>query len=609
MPAEHRAGSPAENTENEEDVTMTSRGAVAPTAPSGSGDDDGDGAARTARDPAALDAAVDHVADHAAEWATTPAAARADLLDQVLRDIMAAEDGWLRAAGAAKGLEWGSPEAGEELFAGVGTLVRMARVYRDALRQIASTGRPSFAGPVTQAADGRWRVRVFPATAYDRVVFPQTTAEVWMQPGVTREQIESGQAAAYADPDGHAGVSLVLAAGNVASLGPRDVLSKLFVEGRVVVMKANPVNDYLVPHWERALGALVRAGVLRIVDGGVAEGRYLTAHRRVDEVHITGSDKTYDAVVFGPGAEGAARKTEDRPLLEKPVTAELGNVSPVIVVPGQWSGAELRYQAEHVATMLVNNAGFNCLAARVIVTWSGWPQREAFLGALTQVLAQIRPRRAYYPGAAERCEAFVAAHPEAEALGSGGPDAPPWTFIRGVPPGRTDDITFNVESFCGECAETALPAASVADFVDAATAFCNDVVWGTLSATVLVSPTSMRDPYVGEAVERSIADLRYGAIGLNVWHALAFAIGTTTWGAYPGHARTDIQSGTGVVGNALMFDRPQKSVVRGPFRARPTPPWFATAPGQYEVMRRFVAFEADPGAAKIPGLLLTALRH
>ena len=52
-----------------------------------------------------------------------------------------------------------------------------------------------------------------------------------------------------------------------------------------------------------------------------------------------------------------------------------------------------------------------------------------------------------------------------------------------------------------------------------------------------------------------------------------------------------------------MFDRPQKSVVRGPFRSRPKPPWFATAPDSYDVMRRFVAFEADPSAAKIPGLL------
>ncbi len=375
--------------------------------------------AEAAPDRSALDTAVAVVADHASAWATTPASERADLLDQVLRDTMAAQDDWLQAACAAKGLDPTSSEAGEELFAGVGTLVRMTRLLRDALRQIDREGRPSFAGPVSEAADGRLRVRVFPETAFDRVVFPQTTAEVWMQPEVTRAELEAGQAAAYADPLAHAGTCLVLAAGNVASLGPRDALSQLFVEGRVVVMKANPVNEYLVPHWDRALGALVRAGALRIVTGGADVGAYLTAHDLIDSVHITGSDKTYDAVVFGTGPDGAARRADDRPKLAKPVSAELGNVSPVIVVPGRWSIGELLYQAEHVATMLVNNAGFNCLSARVIVTHAGWPQRDAFLGALTQALAQITTRRAYYPGASDRRDRFVAAHPEAEEYGRG----------------------------------------------------------------------------------------------------------------------------------------------------------------------------------------------
>ena len=203
----------------------------------------------------------------------------------------------------------------------------------------------------------------------------------------------------------------------------------------------------------------------------------------------------------------------------------------------------------------------------------------------------------------------MAAHPEAEELGRGPVDALPWTFIRNVAPGHTDDICFNVESFYGEVAETALTAPDAAAFVDAAVAFCNDVVWGTLGCTILASPSSMKVPEVAAAVERAIDDLRYGSIGFNVWHAVSFALGCTTWGAYPGHRRTDIQSGTGVVGNPAMFDRPQKSVVRAPFRVRPKPPWFATAPNSYEVMRRFVAFEADPTAAKIPGLLLSAVRH
>lgn len=581
-------------------MTITSRGAVAPT---------GDGTAGTADATDGLDAVVDGVADQAGSWARTDAATRADLLEQVLTATMAASDDWLAAACAAKGLTPGTTEAGEELSSGIGTFVRMTRLLRDALRDIAKDGKPSFPGPVRETADGRLRVQVFPANAFDRITFPQTTAEIVMQPGVTRDALVAGQAAAYADPLAHAGTALVLAAGNVASLGPRDALSKLFVEGKVVVMKANPVNAYLVPHWRRALAPLLHAGVLGIVDGGAAVGQYLTAHPRIDELHITGSDKTYDAVVFGTGPDGARRKAADQPVLDKPVSAELGNVSPVIVVPGRWSVPELRYQAEHVATMLVNNAGFNCISARVVVTHADWPQREAFLGALTQALVGIKTRRAYYPGAADRRDAFLAAHPEAETYGDGLDDALPWTFIRGVPPGHTEDICFNVESFCGEVAETALTSPSPAAFIDAATTFCNDVVWGTLGATIIVSPASLKDPAVSDGLERAVADLRYGSIGVNIWHGLSFAMGVTSWGAYPGHARTDIQSGTGVVGNAAMFDRPQKSVVRGPFRSRPKPPWFATAPDSYDVMRRFVAFEADPSASKIPGLLLSAVRH
>ena len=303
---------------------------------------------------------------------------------------------------------------------------------------------------------------------------------------------------------GRAGTALVLAAGNVASLGPRDALSKLVVDGKTVVMKANPVNDYLVPHWNAALTSLVEADVLRIVDGGAAAGAHLTAHPRIDEVHITGSDKTYDAVVFGTGAEGRRRKAADEPVLTKPITAELGNVSPVIVVPGRWTTAELLYQAEHVATMLVNNAGFNCLAARVVVTHAGWPQRDAFLGALTQCLSQLATRRAYYPGSTARRDAFLAAHPEAQSYGTGPPDALPWTVIPSVPPGRIDDICFNVESFFGEVAETALTAHSEAAFIDAATEFANEVLWGTLCATILVSPSTMKDPSVAPAIDRAV---------------------------------------------------------------------------------------------------------
>jgi hypothetical protein len=258
--------------------------------------------------------------------------------------------------------------------------------------------------------------------------------------------------------------------------------------------------------------------------------------------------------------------------------------------------------------MLVNNAGFNCLTPRVLLTWRHWPQRAAFLHELECVLASIPTRRAYYPGAHERHATFLRAHPDAHRIGVGDDDRLPWTVIRDLDASHHDDVALNVEAFCGLLAETSLDTATVDQFVDAAVQYCNDVVWGSLAVTVLAHPHELRDELVGSRIEAAVATLRYGSIGLNLWHAWSYAFATTTWGAYPGHAVTDIQSGTGVVGNALMFDRPQKSVVTGPFRAVPTPPTFATADHGAAAMRRFVRFQLDPGLVSALGVVATAAR-
>jgi hypothetical protein len=98
-----------------------------------------------------------------------------------------------------------------------------------------------------------------------------------------------------------------------------------------------------------------------------------------------------------------------------------------------------------------------------------------------------------------------------------------------------------------------LEADSVADYIDRATTFANEHLWGTLNATLIVHPESMKVPSIAIAVERAISNLRYGTIGLNYWAGSSFTLGTTTWGAFPGHSIKDIQSGTGVVHNTLMF--------------------------------------------------------
>ena len=555
-----------------------------------------------------MDAAVRAVAAAKDAWAAVPPAERALILDRLLRDFAAVAGRWVAASLEAKGIAPGSPAEGEEWIAGPFCVLRNIRLLRDAMRDVAAGGAPRIPGPVWQGADGRVAAAVFPASVWDRLFYAGVTAEVLMQPGVTAEAVPDTQALAYRGGARRGGTCLVLGAGNVSSIGPMDALYKLFAENRVVVYKAHPVNAYLGPLLEEAFRCLAERGALRIVYGGAVEGAYLCGHELVDEIHITGSDKTYEAIVFGPGDEGDRRKAERRPRLGKRVTAELGNVSPVIVVPGPWSASDFRYQAANLVSMLTNNAGFNCNATRVIVTDAGWSGRRRLLDEMRALLARVPARKAYYPGSSGRAAAFAAAHPEAEQFGVPGDGRLPWTLIAGMTARRSVDICYTTEAFCGLFAETGVECEGVPDFLSRAVQFCNETLWGTLNATIVVHPRSLTDPAAHQAVERAIADLRYGSISINHWSAIAYALGVTTWGAFPGHPPEDIQSGTGVVHNTLMFSRPEKSVVRAPFRVWPTPPWFVTNRAAATLGPRLAQFEAGPSLLRALGVFAAALR-
>ena len=182
-----------------------------------------------------------------------------------------------------------------------------------------------------------------------------------------------------------------------------------------------------------------------------------------------------------------------------------------------------------------------------------------------------------------------------------------WTIVRDLD-AASDDPCFRVEAFCALTAETALDASDSADFLRRAVDFCNDQLRGTLSATILVDPRTRRRPGVAAALERAVADLRYGTIGVNIWHAMGIMTGSTPWGAYPGHQIGDIQSGVGWVGNSYMFARPQKSVVRGPFVAWPLPAWFATHRNGASALRRFVDLQFSGSWLGVPALVVAALR-
>lgn len=538
-------------------------------------------------------------------WLRLPIGRKIEYLQSVARRTFEVAPLLVRDALAAKGVDdrW----SGEDWVAGPLTQLRTVRFLVDTLGWIRRTGRiPIAENRISTRPDGQVVVRVTPADPYDRILYPGVVADVWLEPEIDRAAVIAAGGSIYTHPEAASpGVALVLGAGNVSSIGPLDVIHKLFVEGRPTLLKFSPVNDYIGPHTERAFADLMADGFVRTAYGGTDVGQYLVHHPRVATIHITGAAGSHDAIVWGPGEDGERRKELGTPLLDKPITSELGNVSPVIVVPGRWKQRDLRFQAEHVATQMVQNNGFNCNAAKVLILHSDWPQREEFLRHLRRILSDLPARPAYYPGAEDRWERFVESHPDVEILGPRSPGVIPPALLLGLNP-DFEHMAFTEEAFCSLAATTELGGDDAASFLERAVRFCNEQLDGTLNATILVDPATARE--LGPALDEAVARLRYGAVGVNVWAAAAFVLGVTSWGAFPGHTLDDIQSGSGFVRNARLLPRPQKSVVRAPFRMIPKPAWFVTHRNTNQVLARAAAVEADPSFRHLPGLIAGAVR-
>ena len=556
-----------------------------------------------------LEQKLTRLREGASAFARLPISNRLHLLEHGLEGVRRVAERWVRLACTAKGLDFDSPASAEEWLGGPMTTLRNLRLLREALLEIRDFGLPQLPdGAISTREDGTVVARVFPKDLFDRALYNGFTADVWMQEGITPDNVHASMAEVYQSEETEPAVTLVLGAGNVASIGPMDAMHELFIKNSVCILKLNPVNAYRGPVLEDAFAGWIEPGFLEICYGGAEVGEFLCQHASVDRIHITGSDRTHDAIVWGPSHEWEERKATGTRYNDKPVTSELGNVSPVIIVPGDWSDGDLRFQAENVATMLVNNGSFNCNAAKLLVMHKEWKQRGAFIAALKRVLNEIPTRAAYYPGAAERYDALVKGRDSVERIGQVEPGALPWTLVLDVDATEPSDAVFRTEPFCAVLSETSLSASSTAEFLRAATSFCNDVVWGTLNACLIVHPGTLGDAETADAFEEAIANLRYGTVAINHWPALGYGLTVTPWGAYPGHSMEDIQSGQGVVHNTYMFSKPQKAVIRGPFRVFPKPPWFVTHKRAHAVARQLTSFEYQPAAMKLPGIVFHALR-
>jgi len=556
-----------------------------------------------------LDDLVARVAEGSRAFVKLSIRDRIRLLDDMREGYRAVAEESVVAACHAKGIHPSSPLAGEEWLSGPVIVLRNLRLTQEALKDIARAGAPRIERSwIRPLSEGRLAVQAYPANALDGTLLAKHTAEVYLEAGTTEKNLRERQASFYRQP--HEGaVCVVLGAGNVNSIPPTDVAYKMFAEGKACILKMNPVNAYLGPFLERAFRAAVDKGFLAIVYGGADEGAYLVQHPMVDEVHITGSDKTHDVMVWGaPGPDREARKRRNEPLLKKRITSELGNITPVIVLPGPYEDDELRFQAANVAGMVANNASFNCTSAKLLVTPKTWEKRQRFVDEVESALRKALPRKAYYPGAEQRWRRFTDGRAGVRLIGNAKPGELPYAVIPDVPAADGDDVLFHEEPWCSIISETALPADDLPSFLEQSVRFVNEKVWGTLCATLVVHPKSLKEAVAQQAVEKAIDELKYGCVALNTWTSAGFALGSTPWGAYPGSTLQDIQSGRGWVHNSFMLEGIQKCVLRAPLKQFPGPPWMPGHRTLLQVARRLVDFEMDPSWLKVPGIASAALR-
>jgi aldehyde dehydrogenase (NAD(P)+) len=344
------------------------------------------------------------------------------------------------------------------------------------------------------------------------------------------------------------------------------------------------------------------------VYGGAEVGKYLVEHPGIDDIHITGSNLTHDAIVWGPpGPERERRKKENDPLLKKRITSELGNVTPVAVVPVEYSASELDFLGENLASMVIHNASFNCNAAKMLVLGKGWPQRDALLKKIGEVFERTKTRRAFYPGAHDRYKKLTDNREVRRFGDASGADHLPWTMIPGVDASRVDDPIFSTEPFCSILSETSIEASDPVAFLEKATRFMNDQLWGTLAATIILPPKIESQPAVRSALDRAIVELRYGSVVINHFAGTVYGTVSPAWGGHPSATLQDIQSGIGWVHNSYLLEGIEKTVMRGPFSVFPKPVWFSANKKVPAIGRRLVEMERSPSWLKVPGLALTAL--
>jgi len=462
-------------------------------------------------------------------------------------------------------------------------------------------------------------------------VYPKGILETLEALGTTGDLVVASDADGVddvvAESSGSGSVVGVLGAGNFYS--PNDVLTEMFLRNNVCVYKPHTLQgEESCNILEHILEPLVRDGYLAIVRGGVDVGKALVNHNGIDSLTLTGSVETYNRIRWGcHPSPSQSPSALPQPVVTKPICAELGGCSPLIVVPGgrSWNKGSIDRHARTLARCKLYNNGHLCVSPQVLILPENWKWRPYFMERLRYWLSKHPANPPFYPGSHRTHEMFRNL-PNAETIfpykknsntnkntrtnykrsdrdnddvASNNNNDDDGVFpmqqypvlITNVMAASTDNdleegnsshpssIVLQKEAWCPVLAEVPLPwphededdnKASVS-FLKSALEFTTSHVNGSLSIGIAIGDDVIkRNQGEFDEILASPDLTKYGIVGVNIWPGFTHMNSRLTWGAFhPAAASNNANeigpSGKGILGNAMMFPNVEKTVVRAPF--------------------------------------------
>ena len=517
----------------------------------------------------------------------------ASMLDETISNIKEVSYFWSTICSDNKGTTK-TPAEGEEWLGGPFASVLATQYYIKSLTNDDDLDEGNFNNSENS-------YKVFPNNFIERITFPFINAKVYFNKSMSFEDINKfrGFSKRY---DIEPSITLVLGAGNFSSIPYLDVLYHLITRRSVILLKLNPVNDYLKPVFEKVFKNFIERGYIIVTNGNINESKYMATHPGINHIHLTGSDKTYEDIVYGRELTGNERSIKTVPKVNsKPITSELGNVTPIIIHPGKWSTSDIKYQARKIVTGKLNNNGFNCIAAQVVVLPDGWGHTDTLIKYVKYYMNKAKDRKAYYPDSIERLTKLEK-DKSYERVNSLSCTTPHLTReIKAYNKYELDEVWSSTIYF------RKIAYSNAEDYVKKSIDYCNNELWGNLGVSVIIKDHNNK--FNKHITNSYIENLKYGTIAINEWAAIGYIIPQLPWGGFPGNKDNDIQSGQSVVHNSMLFESPLKGIVETKFRISRLidPPWFITNRKSRRLFMNLTYFQINNTKINLIKLIFSAL--